>query len=516
MNLKKLAREEVKGRELNCGYLKQDYKTFAYENIPEGFEIDFTFYENEEEVEFNGKVVDKRIAEFDGEDTKAFVLQNDKGEKILVALEEVDNYIRDYVIEYFDELFMIEDYIEDNLRQLEKLEKFKFLTDTKFGIEIEGGWNGRLKLDNFFKTTDNSFDILDREYNNEFVYNGCAIGDKVAKDLLENYGKLNSHQFSYTRTTGTHIHFSENGKNKPTFNQETFLKVVSFLVSIEDIILDIIPSPRVGTIDKLNGEIFSKEGGYSKTVYHRENKFLNTIEEIKYRLVNDKMNNKVMDRLMEKLEKNWYGKHTVDKNAKYNITRYYGINLHSYFHNGSLELRHFEGNFRNVIYYLDLIDKIMYLIKNEDWRTIQTLLDKLDTYNKISTKSCALLYILGVNNETLSKLLSRTNYSQLNIVRSHNLLNKIRSNITNKKAELDIPSNYRRKNIEDVTCYPENIDENADYTKRKYNILDKIKNKKGNLKKEFDEMLTEFIGQDKDEFLEYINEVSQNIEEELM
>ena len=513
MKLRELALKQVKGNELECGYLEQDYKEYGFENIPNGKVVNITFYEEEEMVNFKGKIIDRKIAEFGGEEEKSFIVKNEEGEKILIAISEIDSIIRDFAKENFEELFQIEKYVEDNLKQLEQLENFDFLTNTKYGIEIEGGWNGSLNLDNFRRTTDNSFELPNKEVNDEFYYDGCASANEMLSDLFNNYGELNSHNFEYIRTTGTHIHLSQFGKSHKTFNKEDLLKVVSFLVSVEDVILDIIPSPRVGTIDKLNGEIFSKKGGYSKSVYHRKQNFLNTIEEIKFRLTNEEMTDTLLDRLINKLEENWYGKHTVDKNSKYNITRYYGINLHSYFTNGSLELRHFEGNYRNIIYYIDVIDKIMYLIENLDWVKIQTLLDKLDSYKKVSTKSNALLFALGVSNKTLSKLLSRTDYSQLNIIKNHSLLKDIRGNVTNEKAELDIPVDYKEKNINDVTCFPENIDRNADYTKNKYKILDKIKDKKGNLRKDFGEIITEhFTGQDKDEFLEYIDEVSQNIE----
>src|SRR6056297_2393981 len=119
MKLRELALKQVKGNELECGYLEQDYKEYGFENIPNGKVVNITFYEEEEEVNFKGKIIDRKIAEFEGEEEKSFIVKNEEGEKILIAISEIDSIIRDFAKENFEELFQIEKYVEDNLKQLE-------------------------------------------------------------------------------------------------------------------------------------------------------------------------------------------------------------------------------------------------------------------------------------------------------------------------------------------------------------------------------------------------------------
>ena len=461
------------------------------------------------------KVIEEKITpvyEDEEVNTKTLILENN-GEQFLVPIFELNrDYIKEFILSNFEDYVDLEKYIKDTLSHLSELEEFNFLTDTQFGIEIEGGWDGDLRLNGFNSATDNSFEITNKQYNNEFVYNGCDNAVTVLSKLYENFGKLKSHGFTYNRECGTHIHFSQFGRHSKGFKEKDLLKLTVFLTNIEDILFDIIPVYRAGLIDKLNGEI-QREGGYGKTIYHKEDKFLSTIQEIRYRLNKEQITDKNIDRYIKKLMKTWYDNHIDTRREKYNITRYHGINLHSYFYRNSMELRHFEGNYKNLVYYIDLVDKIMYLIENFEWTTIDKLLTKLDSYSRVATKSAALLYSLGVSNRTLSKLLSRTDRSQLNIVRTHSFLNSIREKITDGKAKF-IENYTEEDNIEDVTCYPENIDRNADYTKRKYRIVEKIMNKKGELKQlEFHDVITEeFTGQDLDEFEEYINNISQQME----
>ena len=526
MNLKKLALESLNEIDFMNNDLKkytnQSAKEYCFNNIPLGYEINFMFIEGEQSNEITARIIEKteeyiedEYRELEGEE-ECFIVKKDS-DKFLVPLFEVEQQLNEFIKSNIEDYVNIDKFIKDNYGHLEELNDFNFLTDTQFAIELEGGWNGRLSLDNFGQTTDNSFEdcMHEKDHRNEFVYNGSATAEKVVKDLYENFPKLAKHSFEYTRTCGTHIHFSETGDNNG-FSKEKILKLMTILTSIEDILFDIIPQYRVGTIDKLNGSIDQYEGGFSKSLYHREEKLLKTMQEIRYRLSKKQLSSKNIDRYMEKLMKSWYGQYYTSRERKYNPTRYYGINLHSFFYRGSMELRYFEGNYRNIIYYIDLVDKIMFLLNNFEWETIDKLLDKLDSYSKVSTKSCALLYALGISNKSLSKLLSRTDYSQLNIVKNHNLLNEIRQEMTDLPVELNIPDNYKEQNIKDTTCYPENIDKNADYTKRKYNVIEKIKNKKSGLKeynREFDrQIVEEFTGQDKDEFMDYINHISQNIE----
>jgi len=501
----------------------KDTYDFIFQTFPTGKKVTFTFIENDDDEDYNmvektGFVNERTIetVNFRGEEEekKCFIVNCD-GDKFLVPLFEIQASLESFVTENINKFFDVEKFIEDNYKEIQDISNFNFLTDTKFGLEIEGGWNGILELSRFRRTTDNSFQIEDKQNNDEFVYRGCAKANKLLIDLFDNIPNLISHNFAYKRTCGTHIHFSDFGLGSDKgrgFEDETFFKLISFLITFEDVIFDIIPSYRVGTIDKLNGELY-RDGGYSKSIYHARTNFLQTVEEIKYRLKNKQINKENSKRLKEKLMANWYNEHFETRGEKYNMTRYYGINLHSYFYRGSMELRHFEGNYRNTPYYLDLIDKIMYTIKNVDWTIINNLMETLDNYNNIATKSCALLYALGVNNKTLSKLLSRTDYTKLNLVKSHKLLNSIRSQITNIPAEITIDFDKEKENLRDTTCYND-INQNEDYTS-KHRVVEKIAERKAEIRQDLDfNMLLsgEYTGQDKEEFKEYLNRISQNLE----
>lgn len=527
MQVRKIALNDLKGTDFFNGalseYTTENMEEFIYNNMTDGV-VKFTFIEENDVKEKIGIVVDKSIAyiqdeykEIDG-DKKCFIVKCGE-DKFQIPLFEIEDNLNEEIykrIKQGNAPFDLDKFIEDNYSHLKDLERFNFLTDVKFGIELEGRWNGDLRLDGFSRTTDNSFDdsykVRDYDHNDEFVYSGCDTAPIVLEKLFRAYPKLATADFNYTRDCGSHIHFSQFGRRDKSFNDLDFMKVASFLISIEDIFFDIIPQYRVGTVDKLNGDVLSNEGGYSKSVYHRTDDFLKTIEEIKYQL-SKKSLEKNMDKYKEKLINSWYKEHYPDRNQKYNLTRYFGINLHSYFYRGSMELRYFEGNYKNLPYYMDLIDKIMYMIENVDWDIINALLEKLDNYNRVATKSSALLYALGVSNMTLSKLLSRTDYTQLNIVKSHSLLNEIRSQMTNEEIDLNIPADREQEEINDTTCFEGDIDRSLDYKSDKARIVDKIKAKKGDLSQiDFENIPTEqFTGQSQQDFDDYLNRVSRNM-----
>ncbi|MFW6281528.1 MAG: hypothetical protein ACOC1O_01880 [bacterium] len=527
MKIKEVAFNDLEGTDFVNGalsnYTNVNFKDWIYNNI--GNEsITFTFINESDMQELEGVVVDKRVEhivdeykEINGNE-KCFVVKSGN-DKFLIPLFEIEDNLNDIIFNRIKEgnaPFNLDKFIENNYQHLKDLEKFDFLSNTKFGIELEGRWNGSLNLEGFSRTTDNSFDdsykVRDYDNNDEFVYNGCDKAPIVLEKLFKAYPKLETADFNYTRDCGSHIHFSQFGKKSRSFNELDFMKITTILISIEDILFDIIPQYRVGTVDKLNGDVLSNEGGYSKSVYHRTDDFLRTMEEIKYQLSKGTLE-KNMEKYKDKLINSWYKEHYPERNQKYNITRYFGINLHSYFYRGSLELRYFEGNYKNLPYYMDLVDKIVYMVENVEWEKINRLLEKLDSYNKVATKSSALLYALGVSNMTLSKLLSRTDYTQLNIVKSHSLLNEIRENMTTKEVELSIPADREQEEIFDTTCFEEDIDKSLDYKSDKARIVEKIKAKKGDLSQiDFDEIITEeFTGQDNEEFDDYLNRISRTM-----
>ena len=527
MEIKKVALNDLEGTDFMNGalnkYVEQDLSEWIYNNIGEE-EITFTFIDDSDMQELTGVVVGQRVEKIVDEykeingNENCFIVKSE-GDKYLIPLFEIEDTLNKIILNRIktgNAPFDLDKFIDKNYQHLKDLEEFEFLTDTKFGIELEGRWNGRLDLDGFSETTDNSFSdsykVRDYDYNNEFVYRGCDRGEIVLEKLFKAYPKLETADFNYTRDCGSHIHFSQFGSKRKSFDEIDFMKIATVLISIEDILFDIIPQYRIGTVDKLNGDVLSNEGGYSKSLYHRTDDFLKTMEEIKYQLRNKSLE-KNLDKYKDKLINSWYKDHYPERDSKYNITRYFGINLHSYFYRGSLELRYFEGNYKNLPFYMDLVDKIVYLVENFEWEIIDKLLEKLDSYNKVSTKSNALLYALGVSNSTLSKLLSRTDYTQLNIVKSHTLLNQIRNKITDKELDLTISNNREQEEISDTTCFEEELDKDLDYKSDKARIVDKIKAKKGDLKQiDFDNMITEeFKGQDTEEFDDYLNRISRNM-----
>ena len=512
MDLKKLVYSDIRGNERDYKeYFKEDEEEFTYNNLPLGYPISVEINEDDDFKEYKCQLMGREEAEFEDYEgntvtEKSFVVGTNEGDKFLVAFSELPSIVDEFVNENIEEIFDYDKFIKENYGDFDgnsfNFEGIKFLTPTRYGIELEGGWNGHLSLDGFRGTTDTSFDVPGKDYDDEFVYRGCDLGNKVLNTLKRNYDRLENHEFEYVRKCGTHIHFSQYGKKDPAWDKLTFLKTAAFLVSIEDIIFDVIPAYRVGTIDRLNGNIFSKHGGYSKSVYNRKDNFLKTIEEVKYNLLKNEMDKEITDRLLEKVKKTWYGTNDINLGSSYNATKYHGINLHSYFHRGSIELRHFEGNYKNTKYYMDLIDKIMYLIEEFSWEVIQALLDKIDSYKNTSTKSAALIYALGVSKDTQRKLLSRTDHTQLNIVKSHRLLNQVRNKITDEEVDTYMPLEFFGCEESDVTCFRGELGEKEEYEQHKHDVLDQIIKAKDNLKD------TDFED-NRDEFTKYIGESAE-------
>ena len=517
-NLVEIAKRKIK-ENVSDSLIKQHTNFDSIEdlafNTMKQVEVTFTNrYENDEgdivSDDYKGIIIDTMMEEIDDELERCFIVENETG-KFLVPLFEISNQVKDFVKDNIFFFVNVNEYIENNLSQLKELENFEFLTNTQYGLEIEGGWNGNLreKMNGFARTTDNSFSFSNRDYNDEFVYRGCDTAVEMLRTLMENYPALESHDFIFRQTTGTHIHFSQTGDERG-FNKMDFVKLVIFLAEIEDIIMDIVPEYRLPNVDRLNGE-GRNNGGYSKSVHHHED-FLKTIKSIRYKLYDRRITEKNIDEVIDTLKKEWYGESYAHRGDKYNNTRYFGINLHSFFYRGSMELRHFEGNPKNVPYYVDVIDKIMYMIEEFEWDIIEELLTKLGRYQDQSARTCGLLYALGVSNKTLQKLLNRVdNYSRIFAVQNHPILNRVRERITNKELDIDSSKINPQENITDTTCIEEEIDEDKDYSDIKNSITDMIKKKKDNVEIDGSKVMFAYTGDDLDEFNNHLDRVSMSI-----
>lgn len=171
---------------------------------------------------------------------------------------------------------------------------------------------------------------------------------------------LRQHNYKGTRACGVHIHIDAQDIQN---DHQKIVQLVKTYYAIEDLIYSILPPSRW-------------QNRYCKRL----------VENYLYK----NFKNKTKDE--KAIEKTWYnstdeGTINRKKHEKYDPTRYYGVNIHSIFYRGTLELRYHSGttNARKILNWMELNLKIVdYAISRYNEKEITELFDMATSYDKLS------------------------------------------------------------------------------------------------------------------------------------
>ena len=207
------------------------------------------------------------------------------------------------------------------------------LLDKNVGIAHDGSLDRNTGIE--IQTPPSSLDKLE-----DIVKNTCQV--------------LKKRGYKSTIKCGLHVHLdARDFKN----NHRKILQVIKTFYSIEDMIFSILPPSR-----------------WTSRFCQRLSK------EYKYdNFVNGK-----------KADQEWYKEAeniilNTRKDKKYDKSRYYGLNIHSIFHRGTLELRYHSGTISEykILMWTNFCLKVLdYALNKYDAKTIQVLFDKETSWDK--------------------------------------------------------------------------------------------------------------------------------------
>lgn len=215
-------------------------------------------------------------------------------------------------------------------------------SDRKFSAEIECFYPD-------YETLEEVASVLPREVgisgdgslgSNGIEFQTPILKGKAGEDLIIHACKtLGRAGFEVTRQAGLHIHLDGAGLNPRTrtrHNPQSLKALWAFYIGFEDVLLSFLPPSRRG----------NQYCRLVKNAFH-----LSEIEQAE---------------TLEKLEQVWYRAKQRQaiksrKSDKYDSSRYFGVNLHSLFANGHLEIRYHSGtlNAEKILYWVRLHQAIM-------------------------------------------------------------------------------------------------------------------------------------------------------------
>ena len=201
-------------------------------------------------------------------------------------------------------------------------------------------------------------------------------GDKLLKNLCETLVK---HNFSVDKSCGLHIHLDGSDYEG---NSSLIKKLWLFYLIFEPVLYSYLPYSR------------------------RTNRYCMPLaqfyQETEISLAQD----------TEKLEKIWYREQRADsiskrKAEKYDRSRYAGVNLHSLFSNGHLEIRHHSGtiDYKKIKNWIELHLAIMDGIAKGNFSTEQLLKAKYAL--NLEAKQEIMFSLLALTDETKAYFLAR-------------------------------------------------------------------------------------------------------------
>lgn len=243
-------------------------------------------------------------------------------------------------------------------------------SDRKFSAEIECFYPDYESLEEVAETLPREVGISGDGSlgSNGIEFQTPILQGKAGEDLILSACKvLGRAGFEVTRQAGLHIHLDGAGLNPRTRTRHDPSKIKAlwaFYIAYEDVLLSFLPPSRRG----------NQYCRLVKNAFH-----LAEIEQAQS---------------LEKLEQLWYRvKQRMAiksrKGDKYDSSRYFGVNLHSLFANGHLEIRYHSGtlNAEKILYWVQLHQAIMdragslwgYALNAQ---TIPTLADKTKLFFK--------------------------------------------------------------------------------------------------------------------------------------
>jgi hypothetical protein len=208
-----------------------------------------------------------------------------------------------------------------------------------------------------------------------------VIGEKTLRKLCK---ELNANNFYVNRTCGLHIHLdcSDYKTDNGELNIDKVKKLFLFYLAFEPVIYSYLPlSRRKNTYClPLNSFFHEKE--------INEAQELNRLEQIWYR-------EQDFDRIKDR------------KSEKYDSTRYAGINFHSLFSNGHLEIRYHTGtiDYRKIKNWIDLHVAILDYIRNDNYAWAE--IGEVKFLSQLQDKQARLFKLLNLPKTIQKYLISR-------------------------------------------------------------------------------------------------------------
>ncbi len=205
-------------------------------------------------------------------------------------------------------------------------------------------------------------------------------GEKLVTDLTD---ILNERNFRVDRSTGLHIHIDGEGllpRTRTKHNPGTVKNLLLLYITFEDVIQSILPRSR-------------RNNNYARHVRHNFHR--TEIEKCE---------------TLEDIEKLWYrvAKRKELKNQKehhYNTTRYNGLNLHSLFSSGHLEIRYHSGtiNGEKILRWVDLHTAMV------DYAHSVYGIQPQNELTNLREKTERLFQLIGLSEETAAYYYNRQN-----------------------------------------------------------------------------------------------------------
>ena len=270
--------------------------------------------------------------------------------------------------------------------------------DLNFGIEIEGG-TSHYPIEDFLREVhnagfDNVYDAsveVMADFSDEIVMDGYRKGNDFLRPMYKIISVLRNHDFFYNDSCGIHFHLSD-ANNGNSFKPMNLFKFVKLYVEFEDILYKLLPHHRV-------------ENNNSAKLLEANNNFYKTIKNLPRPLFDRQLD---AQSIKDIIGTAWYQTNSFEgyQHDKYDQSRYAGLNIHSYFYRGTLEFRHFDGDYNKIPYWADLLNCLYDASKND----FESTTSKLAIIDHDNNEALVRFFsFLGVANNTLSFLADKLN-----------------------------------------------------------------------------------------------------------
>ena len=385
--------------------IKFDIVRFLKEKLDINDEVVFERWieENEEYKTIKGKIKD--FIKIEGD---FFINENFK-EGILV---KKDDWFYDVPLLLINVEEKIQEIAANELNQLEydkiynpekiilkEIKNINYNSNVNWGIEIEGGFNNNgyeSALDdlNFKTIRDSSVSVDCKHPIEEIVDRGYETTENIKGKVVKIIKHLNNYDFVYDESCGIHIHTSE--RHNETWNIQNIYKLSYFYCYIEDLLYCFVPDDR------------ERDSKAEKLSTHNSS-FFESIRHLPPQMI-DRMAEMDVETLKEQLGILWYNRTEFREeiHENYHTSRYTGFNIHAFFNKGTIEFRHFDANYNNLPYFIELIDSIINLVQTKTISSIALYLkQKIKNVDNNKEKIKNFFKLLDLSKETMNFLIER-------------------------------------------------------------------------------------------------------------